>query len=206
MFRLASSIQRRVKCLPSSLAAASPTATSERWLHLTPREADHLDLHNIGRLAQYRLARGVKLNYPEAVALITSQMSEFIRDGNKDVAELMTLGQSLLGRRQVIDGVAKLIKDVQVEATFPDGTKLLTIHSPISALDGDMDLAMQGSFLPPPSLDMFGDDTDADQVYPGKVECHGEPITINEGRPLVELSVTNTGDRPIQVGSHYACK
>ena len=180
----------------------------QRNIHLTPREIDHLQLHNVGRLAQYRLARGIKLNVPEAVGLITMQMMEKIRDGTTDVATLMETGQSLLGRRQVMPGVAKLVKDVQIEATFPDGTKLLTVHSPIAATDGNMTLALEGSFLPNPDLSVFGDEVE--ESYPGEVETDAEgqgeekTITLNSGRPLVELSVTNTGDRPVQVGSHYA--
>ena len=176
---------------------------ARRSLHLSPREIDHLQLHNAGRLAQYRLARGVRLNVPESVALITMQMMEKIRDGEDDVATLMTVGQSLLGQRQVLPGVSKLVKDVQIEATFPDGTKLLTVHSPIAALDGDMDLALEGSFLPSPDLDSFGE-IEGDEEYPGAVIAGEEPIVLNEGKSLYEVSVTNTGDRPIQVGSHYA--
>jgi urease len=174
-----------------------------RYLHLTPREKDHLMLHQAGRLAQYRLARGLRLNQPEAIALLTMQLMEFIRDGNHTVANLMTLGQQLLGRRQVMTGVPDMIHSVQVEATFPDGTKLLTIHSPISAMDGDLSLALQGSFLPVPALDSFGHDDDDDMI-PGSVLTQEGTITLNDGRALVELTVTNTGDRPIQVGSHYA--
>ena len=99
-------------------------------MKLSPRELDKLRLHQVGFLAQKRLARGVRLNYPEAVGLIASQLMEFIRDG-KSVAELMDLGRQLLGRRQTMPGVAELIHDVQVEATFPDGTKLVTVHDPI---------------------------------------------------------------------------
>ena len=181
------------------------TSTTVRKLHLTPREADHLRLHNAGRLAQYRLARGTKLNVPESIALITMQMMEYIRDGNHSVADLMAIGQSLLGRNQVMPGVADLVKEVQVEATFPDGTKLLTVHSPISNTDGDLQAALYGSFLPVPDGGVFEAD-DTDYTVPGAVltdDLQGE-IQINEGRGLVELSVTNTGDRPIQVGSHYA--
>ena len=87
-------------------------------------------LHNAGFLAQKRLARGGRLNYPESVALISTQLLEFIRDG-KSVAELMDLGRQFLGRRQVQDGVAGMIDEVQVEGTFPDGTKLVTVHDPI---------------------------------------------------------------------------
>lgn len=177
----------------------------KRSLHLTPREKDHLLLHQAGRLAQYRLARGVKLNHPEAVALLTMQMMELIRDGTHSVADLMELGQQVLGTRQVMPGVPKLVSNVQVEATFPDGTKLLTIHSPISSVDGDLELALQGSFLPVPDLGVFGEDYSSD-VIPGAVlpDETAPGITLNEGRDLIELNVTNTGDRPIQVGSHYA--
>src|SRR5436853_6789939 len=98
-------------------------------MHLSPREIDKLLLHNAGFLAQKRLARGVRLNHPEAVALIATQILELIRDG-RSVAELMDLGKQLLGRRQVMDGVPEMIDDVQVEGTFPDGTKLVTVHEP----------------------------------------------------------------------------
>ena len=184
----------------------------KRGLHLTPREIDHLRLHECGRLAQHRLARGVKLNVPESIALITSVMMEKIRDGDTSVVDLMSAGQSLLGLRQVQPGVASIVKDVQIEATFPDGTKLLTVHSPISKLDGDLALALEGSFLPVPDLSVFGDlddeDDDALGVAPGAVSVDPDApgITLNAGRAdsLLELSVTNTGDRPVQVGSHYA--
>src|SRR5919109_5649415 len=119
-------------------------------MHLTPRELDKLVLHQAGFLAQKRLARGIRLNYPEAVALIATQLLEFIRDG-RSVAELMDLGRRLLGRADVADGVADMIDEVQVEGTFPDGTKLVTVHHPIVAERGDMTLALYGSFLPPPS-------------------------------------------------------
>src|ERR1044072_7738312 len=100
-------------------------------MHLSPREIDKLMLHQAGFLAQKRLARGVRLNYPEAVALIATQLLELIRDG-RTVAELMDLGRQLLGREDVADGVADMIDEVQVEGTFPDGTKLVTVHHPIA--------------------------------------------------------------------------
>ena len=100
-------------------------------MHLTPREIDNLVLHQAGFLAQKRLARGLRLNYVEAVALISTQLLEFIRDG-RSVAELMDLGRRLLGREEVMDGVAEMIDEVQVEGTFPDGTKLVTVHQPIA--------------------------------------------------------------------------
>ena len=118
-------------------------------MHLTPREIDKLLLHNAGFLAQKRLARGVRLNYPECVALIATQLLEFIRDG-RSVAELMDLGRQFLGRKQVMSGVPEMLHEVQVEGTFPDGTKLVTVHHPIAAEHGDLALALDGSFLPVP--------------------------------------------------------
>src|SRR5712691_1687160 len=119
-------------------------------MHLTPREIDKLILHQAGFLAQKRLARGLRLNYPEAVALIATQMLELIRDG-RSVAELMDVGRQLLGRADVMEHVADMIVEVQVEGTFPDGSKLVTVHHPIVAEHGNLDLALYGSFLPVPS-------------------------------------------------------
>ena len=119
-------------------------------MHLSPREIDKLLLHNAGFLAQKRLARGVRLNYPEAVALIATQLLEFIRDGRR-VAELMDLGRRFLGRRQVMDGVPAMVAEVQIEGTFPDGTKLVTVHHPIAALDGDLELYPSRELSPRPS-------------------------------------------------------
>ena len=99
-------------------------------MHLTPREVDKLLIFGAGELARKRRARGLKLNHPEAVALITSEILELIRDG-MSVAEIMTLGAAILGADAVMDGVADMIPDIQVEGTFPDGTKLVTIHHPI---------------------------------------------------------------------------
>ena len=99
-------------------------------MELTPREKDKLLIFTAGLLAERRLARGLKLNYPEAVALITCAIFEGARDG-KTVAELMSDGTQILRRDQVMDGVPELIPEIQVEATFPDGTKLVTVHNPI---------------------------------------------------------------------------
>ncbi|WP_210397512.1 urease subunit gamma [Motiliproteus sediminis] len=99
-------------------------------MELTPREKDKLLLFTAGLLAERRRARGLKLNYPEAVALISCEIMEGARDG-KTVAELMSFGRTILGRDEVMDGIAELIHEVQVEATFPDGTKLVTVHQPI---------------------------------------------------------------------------
>jgi len=99
-------------------------------MDLTPREKDKLLLFTAALLAERRLARGVKLNHPEAIAYISSAIVEGARDG-KTVAELMHEGRTLLTRDQVMDGIAEMIHEVQVEATFPDGTKLVTVHAPI---------------------------------------------------------------------------
>ena len=99
-------------------------------MDLTPREKDKLLLFTAALLAERRKARGVKLNVPEAVALISAAILEGARDGNT-VAQLMSAGQRVLSRADVMDGVAEMIPDIQVEATFPDGTKLVTVHQPI---------------------------------------------------------------------------
>jgi urease subunit gamma/beta len=145
-------------------------------MELLPREKDKLLLFTAALLAERRKARGLKLNYPEAVAFISAAIMEGARDG-KSVAELMAQGTQLLRAEDVMDGVAELIPEVQVEATFPDGTKLVTVHQPIPSLGGRA---------------------------PGEVlVADAPPITLNEGRETVTLEVSNTGDRPIQVGSHY---
>jgi urease subunit gamma len=99
-------------------------------MHLTPREIDKLMIFTAGEVARKRKHRGLKLNYPEAVALITSELLEEIRNG-KTVAELMTLGTSILAIDDVMEGVPEMISEIQVEGTFPDGTKLVTVHEPI---------------------------------------------------------------------------
>ncbi len=99
-------------------------------MELTPREKDKLLIFNAGLLAERRKLRGVKLNYPEAIAYISAAILEGARDGHT-VAELMSQGRTLLSREDVMEGVAELIPEVQVEATFPDGTKLVTVHNPI---------------------------------------------------------------------------
>jgi urease subunit gamma/beta len=149
-------------------------------MHLTPQELDKLALHQAGCLAQKRLARGLRLNYPEAVALISTQVLELIRDG-RSVAELMDIGRQLLGRADVMEHVPEMIVEVQVEGTFPDGSKLVTVHQPAGLTD----------------------DTPAGTGPPGGVLLSENDVEINEGRVPIQLKVTNRGDRPIQVGSHY---
>src|SRR3954470_11734865 len=113
-------------------------------MHLSPRDLDKLVLHGAGVLAQKRLARGLRLNYPEAVALIATQLLELIREG-RSVAELMDVGRRILGRNQVLPGVPEMVDEVQVEGTFADGTKLVTVHHPLASADGDLALALYGS-------------------------------------------------------------
>jgi urease subunit gamma/beta len=171
-------------------------------MHLSPREIDKLILHNAGFLAQKRLARGVRLNYPESIALIATQLLEFIRDG-RSVAELMNLGRQFLGRNQVMSGVPSMIAEVQVEGTFPDGTKLVTVHHPIASEDGDLALALYGSFLPVPDRAIFKSAASEPEAKPGAIESAEGEIELNAGRDQIILAVTNLGDRPVQVGSHY---
>src|SRR3954465_1607273 len=140
-------------------------------MHLTPHELDKLTLHQAGFLAQKRLARGVRLNHPESVALIATQLLEYIRDG-RTVSELMNLGRKLLGTRQVMPGVPELIAEVQVEGTFPDGSKLVTVHHPIAVPDGDLAPGLCGSFLPVPGKSVFDAppaQADAGASHPGEV-------------------------------------
>ncbi len=186
-------------------------------MHLSPREIDKLLLHNAGFLAQKRLARGLRLNHPEAVALIGSVLLEFIREGRR-VAELMNLGRQFLGRNQVMSGVPEMIYDVQVEGTFPDGSKLVTVHHPIASENGNLALALHGSFLPVPDLSAFTQSLNAVPplplgggegrgegafAEPGAYEIKDGELELNAGRETATLPVTNLGDRPVQVGSHY---
>lgn len=173
-------------------------------MHLSPRELDKLTLHQAGFLAQKRLARGLRLNHPEAVALIATQLLELARDGRR-VAELMDLGRRMLGRRQVLAGVPELVSEVQVEGTFPDGTKLVTVHHPIAAEHGELDLALYGSFLPVPPRSAFVEPPLAtpEEAIPGEVMPAPGEVVLNEGREAISLAVTNLADRPVQVGSHY---
>lgn len=99
-------------------------------MHLSPREQEKLMLFLAGELAEKRMARGLKLNYPESIALISSRLQEAARDG-QSVAQLMQFGATILVREDVMEGIPEMIHDIQIEATFPDGTKLVTVHNPI---------------------------------------------------------------------------
>jgi len=144
-------------------------------MHLTPREQDKLLVYLAAQLARARQARGLKLNHPEAVAILSHEIVEGARDG-RSVAELMAFGKRILGAADVLPGVAAMIDEVQVEATFPDGTKLVTVHQPIPSGD--------------------------EAPVPGEYLLADGPIVANVGRETAELTVRNTGDRPIQIGSH----
>jgi urease subunit gamma/beta len=170
-------------------------------MHLAPRDVDKLVLHGAGFLAQKRLARGLRLNYPEAVALIATQLLELIRDG-RSVAELMDLGRRMLGRVHVLASVPSMLTEVQVEGTFPDGTKLVTVHHPVALERVDLTMALHGSFLPIPAETAFATEP-ADVTPPGEVMVTPGTLTLNEGRDALQVVVKSVGDRPIQVGSHY---
>ncbi|CAG8584213.1 6306_t:CDS:2 [Funneliformis mosseae] len=174
-------------------------------MRLIPRELDKLVLHQVGYLAQKRLARGVKLNHTEAAALIASQLIEMMRDGTNTVAQLMNTGKQMLGRRHVQPDVLETLSEVQVEGTFPDGSYLVTVHDPISSDDGNLELALYGSFLPIPDNSKFVLQTVEAKAEdaPGALVVKPGKIVLNEGRARASLKVVNTGDRPIQVGSHY---
>ena len=144
-------------------------------MRLTPHEQDRLLLSYAAELARRRRARGLRLNHPEAVALLTDHLLEGARDG-RTVAELMVSGRDVLGRDDVMEGVPEMLPDVQVEATFPDGTKLVTVHQPIPV---------------------------AKELGIGAVTTLPGTIALNAGRATKKLEVANSGDRPIQVGSHY---
>ncbi|KIV82087.1 urease [Exophiala sideris] len=176
-------------------------------MQLVPKELDKLVTAQLGFLAQRRLARGVKLNHGEAVALIASVLHELVRDGNHTCADLMSMGKQLLGRRHVMPAVVSTLHTVQIEGTFKTGTYLVTVDHPISSDDGDLEKALYGSFLPVPSKDAFPlpDASEyEDRKMPGAVIPVKEgKIALSEGRKRIKLKVTSKGDRPIQVGSHY---
>ena len=145
-------------------------------MHLTPAETEKLLLSVAGMVARDRLARGVRLNYPEAVALLSTWVIERAREGAL-VADLMEQGREVLSPTDVMDGVAGMLDHVQVEATFPDGRKLVTIHDPIV---------------------VRADPADA----PGAVRTGEGSLVLNQGRDTITLVIENTGDRPVQIGSH----
>ncbi len=144
-------------------------------MRLTPREQDKLMLYLAGMLAKERKNKGLKLNYPEAVALISSELVEKAREGSS-VSELMSYGRKILKKDDVLAGVAEMIDEIQVEAMFLDGTKLVTVHNPIETTD---------------------------VIIPGEILVDDGEIELNYGKEKLNIIVKNTADRPIQVGSHY---
>ena len=147
---------------------------------LTPTETERLTIFTAAELARRRRARGRALNHPEAVALISDEILEGARDG-RSVAELIEYGATILTTDDVMPGVADMIPMLQVEGTFPDGTKLVTVHEPIRP----------------------GKKARDESVRPGEIIPAEGEIEINAGRPTATVAVTNTGDRPVQIGSHY---
>ena len=146
---------------------------------LTPTEMERLTIFTAAELSRKRKAKGLKLNHPEAIAFITDEILEGAREG-RSVADLISFGSTLLSTDDVLPGVSDLISMIQVEGTFPDGTKLVTVHDPIR-----------------PGKKKVGG------VSPGELDCEEGEVEINAGRRSITIKVVNTGDRPVQIGSHY---
>ena len=144
-------------------------------MRITDREADGLLIFVAAEVARRRRARGLRLNHPEAVALISAELLEGIRDG-RSVAELMHHGTTILTHDDVMPGIPALIPEIQIEGTFPDGTKLVTVHDPIRGAEGGL--------------------------VPGEVIVSVGDVSLAPGRERLQLRIDNVGDRPIQVGSH----
>jgi len=142
---------------------------------LTNREQEKLMIYTASKLAHERKSRGLKLNFPEATAIISSYILEGARDG-KSVAQLMVEATKVLSADDVMDGISSMMDMVQVEATFDDGTKLVTVHGPI-----------QGN----------------DKIVPGEYFVKSGDIELNENKKITTLEIENKGDRPVQIGSHY---
>lgn len=148
-------------------------------MKLPPSDVEKLLLSVAGMVARDRRERGVRLNHPEAVALLSCWVLERARDGDATVEQLMADGRHVLAPEELMEGVAELLDEIQVEATFPDGRKLVTIHQPVAA-------AVRAA------------------VVPGEVVVgSGGPVELAEGRERRTLDVVNDGDRPVQVGSHF---
>lgn len=147
---------------------------------LTPTELERLTIFTAAELARKRRAKGLLLNYPETVALISDEILEGAREG-RSVAELMSRGSQILTQKDVLPGVPAMLPMLQVEATFRDGTKLVTVHEPLRPVAG----------------------TSVDLLHPGELITEEGEIELNAGRRKLTLRVVNTGDRPVQIGSHY---
>lgn len=153
---------------------------------LTQHERERLMMSSAADVARRRRQRGLLLNHPEAVAVLATWVLEAARDGNS-VAAIMSEGRNVLDTSDVMEGVETLIDQLQVEATFPDGTKLVTVHGPIQ----------------PTALAAGAADDETVRLVPGEVVFGEGDIVLLENRELVSLRVMNTGDRPVQVGSHF---
>ena len=147
---------------------------------LTPTEMERLTIFSAAELARKRRGRGCKLNHPEAVALIADEILEGARDG-RSVADLMSFGSTILSAADVMPGVPAMLLILQVECVFPDGTKLVTVHEPVRPVE----------------------DGATDETEPGALVVGEGEIELNTGRRRVTLEAVNTGDRPVQIGSHY---
>ena len=147
---------------------------------LTPTELERLTIYTTAELARKRRTKGLLLNYPEAVAIISDEILEGAREG-RSVAEMMSIGSAILTQADVMPGVAAMLPMLQIEATFRDGTKLVTVHEPLRPAAGAV----------------------ADDLEPGAIITEEGEIELNAGRRKLTLKVVNTGDRPVQIGSHY---
>lgn len=148
---------------------------------LTPTEIERLTIFSAAELARKRRARGRLLNAPEAVAIICDEILEGARDG-RSVAELISFGSTILSQDDVMPGVVDLIPMIQVEATFPDGTKLVTVHDPVRPGKNEPDVSVG---------------------IPGEIRAVAGTIDLNAGRETTKLHVVNNADRPVQIGSHF---
>ena len=148
---------------------------------LTPTEMERLTIYTAAELARRRRQKGLKLNYPEATAIISDEILEGAREG-RSVAELISFGSTILTSDDVMPGIPEMMHMLQVEATFPDGTKLVTVHEPIR---------------PAAHAQVEGG------ASPGSIAAMDGKIELNAGRPRTAITVLNTGDRPVQIGSHY---
>ncbi|KIZ47653.1 MULTISPECIES: urease subunit beta [Rhodopseudomonas] len=147
---------------------------------LTPTELERLTIFTAAELSRRRRAKGLKLNYPEAVAIITDEILEGAREG-RSVADLIGYGSTILSTDDVLPGIAAMMHIIQVEGVFPDGTKLVTVHEPIRPAPGSSE----------------------DIEKPGAITAQDGSIDLNAGRKTISMTAVNTGDRPIQIGSHF---
>ena len=147
---------------------------------LTPTELERLTIYTAAEIARKRRKKGLLLNHPEATAIIADEILEGAREG-RSVAELISYGSTLLNTDDVMLGVSDMMHMLQVEATFPDGTKLVTVHEPIR-----------------PGITKI-----KDNIHPGEIISGDGDVKINAGKSSVKLKVLNTGDRPVQIGSHF---